>query len=229
MSTSNGSEKTRTLQAFVACKSDANASSGPPTKRARVGLSKVISGGQTGADRAALEAAKEVALETGGTAPGGFLTARGRDKTLQSEFGLVELPAPRTAAGALQPLSVPQMYIMRSQINVDDSDATVAFRLRASVGTDKTIGYCATRKWRVAKQHEIHNTRNHYRPLLVVDSVQDEKAAVRAIVDFLKRTKPQTLNVCGHRDDRTAGCTAFGDTVKRILVGALTEIGKNKD
>lgn len=224
MSKNNSSEKTRTVQDFVACKSDTNASKEPPTKRARVGLSKVISGGQTGADRAALEAAKEATLDTGGTAPGGFLTARGRDKTLQSEFGLVELPAPRTAAGALQPLSVPQMYIMRSQINVDNSDATIAFRLRASVGTDKTIGYCVLRKWRTATDAQIEACKTPYRPLLVIDSVQDEAAATRKIVEFIERVGPRALNICGHRDDRTAGCEQFGAHVKRILGAAFLEI-----
>jgi hypothetical protein len=37
-------------------------------------MAKVISGGQTGVDRIALEVARECEVPTGGTAPRGFLT-----------------------------------------------------------------------------------------------------------------------------------------------------------
>lgn len=97
----------------------------------------MITGGQTGADRATLEAARLARVPTGGTAPIRFMMACGRDPTLHSLFRLVELSnAPNS-----QRLSLSQMYVLGSQRNVDDADATIAFRLKASVGTDKTIGY----------------------------------------------------------------------------------------
>jgi len=43
-------------------------------------------------------------------------------------------------------MSYAQVYVMRSMRNVDDSDATIAFRLEPSIGTDKTLGYCLTKK-----------------------------------------------------------------------------------
>ena len=52
-------------------------------------LSKIISGGQTGADRAGLEVAKRLGYETGGTVPRGYKTSTGPDPTLK-EFGVVE-------------------------------------------------------------------------------------------------------------------------------------------
>jgi predicted deacetylase len=50
---------------------------------------KIISGGQSGADQAALRAAKAAGLPTGGFAPKGWLTEDGPAPWLK-EFGLVE-------------------------------------------------------------------------------------------------------------------------------------------
>ena len=187
-------------------------------KARRVASSKlrVISGGQTGADRAALEAARSVHVPTGGTAPCGFLTANGRDHTLRTVFGLRELPNAK---------SISKMFVLRSQRNVDDADATIAFRLKASVGTDKTIGYAITRKWRVASARDFQRPeRQHYKPCLVVRSVDDVEAAAEAIVDFAQRTGARTINVCGHRNDETAGVPGFADVVRRVVQRALVQI-----
>lgn len=84
----------------------------------------IISGGQTGVDRAALEAAKESGLKTGGYAPSGYLTENGRDRTLR-EFGLID-----SGAG----------YPTRTALNVFHSDVTLW------IGKGDTPGYLATRK-----------------------------------------------------------------------------------
>lgn len=52
-------------------------------------VEKIISGGQTGADRGGLEAARTLGIPTGGTAPRGYLTETGPDESLR-EFGLTE-------------------------------------------------------------------------------------------------------------------------------------------
>jgi len=74
-------------------------------------LSKVISGGQTGVDQAALFAARRVGIETGGYAPLGFRTAVGAAPWLGETYGLVELPT--------------VSYTARTYRNVQESDATV--------------------------------------------------------------------------------------------------------
>ncbi len=53
-------------------------------------VEKIISGGQTGADRGALIAAREMSLMTGGVAPRGWLTESGRQEELLKSFGLQE-------------------------------------------------------------------------------------------------------------------------------------------
>jgi hypothetical protein len=90
---------------------------------------KIISGGQTGADRAALDTAAALGLPTGGTAPGNYWTERGPDPSLEG-FGLV-------AAGTPD---------FRTERNVLDADATVIFATRRdSPGSALTLA-CARRR-----------------------------------------------------------------------------------
>lgn len=78
-------------------------------------LRKIISGGQTGADQAGLEAAKSYLLETGGWAPKGWFTEDGPRRGLLKGFGLCECKKPG--------------YVERTRLNVRDSDATIRFAL----------------------------------------------------------------------------------------------------
>lgn len=118
--------------------------------------------------------------------------------------------------------SVAQMYVLRSQRNVDSSDGTIAFRLKESTGTDKTIGYCASKKWSVlpsGKQVPLAP----YRPCLVISDIsrsQREKN-IEAIQYFIRSHKIKILNIAGHRDDQTSGVPNFQHVVKQLLVDAL--------
>lgn len=77
-----------------------------------LGLKKVISGGQTGADQAGLIAAHLSGLQTGGTAPSNWYTESGPNPLLQV-LGL-------TAEGS---------YRSRTEQNVKNSDGTVLLTL----------------------------------------------------------------------------------------------------
>lgn len=88
-------------------------------------LRRVISGGQTGADRTGLECARAMGLETGGTAPKGYRTESGIDKSLK-DFGIVE--------------SDSVYYPARTRQNVRDAEATLWF---GNVGSP---GYWCTRR-----------------------------------------------------------------------------------
>ena len=72
-------------------------------------IEKVISGGQTGADRAGLIAAKKCGIQTGGYIPKGFKTELGSEPNLANEFGLVEFGI---------------TYPVRTLANVEQADAT---------------------------------------------------------------------------------------------------------
>jgi hypothetical protein len=87
-------------------------------------LRKVISGGQTGADRTGLECAKILGLETGGTAPKGWKIDGGVDPSL-ADFGLTE--------------SHSTDYAVRTRQNVRDAEVTLWF------GRTDSPGYYCTR------------------------------------------------------------------------------------
>ena len=93
-------------------------------------IEKIVSGGQSGADRAGLEAASFCGIPTGGWAPKGWVTQtfdgqKIADRSL-SLFGLKEYPV----AG----------YPPRTKANVQDSDGTVLFGHINSPGARLTSG-----------------------------------------------------------------------------------------
>ena len=71
-------------------------------------LRKIVSGGQTGVDRAALDTARALGLQSGGWCPGGRTAEDGR---LRRCYLLVETPS--------------QDYGQRTEWNVRDSDGTL--------------------------------------------------------------------------------------------------------
>lgn len=90
------------------------------------GLRKVISGGQTGVDRAALDAAMRVGLEVGGWCP---KERRALDGVIPARYPLTETRG--------------KSYQTRTKWNVRDSDATLIIcRDEPTGGTALTIKYC---------------------------------------------------------------------------------------
>lgn len=91
---------------------------------------KIISGGQTGVDRAALDAALQTGTECGGWCPEGRLA---EDGTIPPRYPLSELKG----AG----------YQERTLQNIIDSDGTVIIYFDSlSGGTEKTLLFCLNQK-----------------------------------------------------------------------------------
>jgi len=91
---------------------------------------KIISGGQTGVDRAALDAALKHGIECGGWCPAGRL----------DEFGKIpdRYPVKELEHGS---------FVERTMQNVTDSDATVIIYLdKLRGGTEQTVRFCIEQK-----------------------------------------------------------------------------------
>ena len=158
-----------------------------PTK-----LSKVISGGQTGVDQAALRAAQDRGLDCGGWCPPGRECESG---IIPERFPLQETPQDRSPDAPEIPRS------QRTEWNVRDSDATLILRPRSTanedLGTDWTAR-CAAR---------------FGRPLLVLDPRDSEAAS--AIRQWLGSLEIRILNVAGPSEDSMPG---IGDQACSLLV-----------
>jgi predicted Rossmann fold nucleotide-binding protein DprA/Smf involved in DNA uptake len=86
----------------------------------------VVSGGQTGVDRAALDAALEAGVACGGYCPAG---RRAEDGVIPARYPLQALPSPS--------------YLARTRRNVAESDATLVLTFGAARGgTRRTVVFC---------------------------------------------------------------------------------------
>jgi len=93
-------------------------------------VKKIISGGQTGADRAGLDVAMELRLEHGGWVPKG---RRAEDRMVPSRYQMRE--------------TFTHEYWERTQLNVMDSDGTVIFSRGPLKGGSKlTKDFCIKHK-----------------------------------------------------------------------------------
>ena len=130
---------------------------------------KIISGGQTGVDRAALDAARELGLPYGGYVPRGRWT---EDGPLPNHYsGMLETEGAHPAG--------------RTKRNVRAADATLIItRSGCRGGTLLTLE--KARAW--GRPH-----------LVIDLATTTHEEAVRAIREWLEVTAPETLNVAGPR------------------------------
>jgi hypothetical protein len=160
-----------------------------------VRIRKVISGGQTGVDQAALRAAQDCGLDVGGWCPPGRLCEAG---VIPDRFPLQETPEDRS------PLAPDIPRSQRTEWNIRDSDASLILRpasLAVDPGTDWAEQYAA----RLG------------RPVLIVDPWDPDAAdRIRAWLDSLEI---RTLSVGGPSESTAPG---IGDQVYTVLVRVFT-------
>ena len=141
-------------------------------------LVKVISGGQTGADRAALKAAKSKGIPTGGCMPRGFLAHDGEHPEFASLYGMHQSGSPE--------------YPPRTEENVRVADATIRFATNFNTRGEKLT------------EKMIHRHRKHG---LSVD-LEKNYLRPKDVARWLVENNVRVLNVAGNSEKRSPGIEA---------------------
>jgi len=168
---------------------------------------KIVSGGQTGVDRGALEAAVALGLEYGGWAPARWLAERGG----RGATALPEVPAcyrdkmreyPDQGSNAAN-------YRARTKANVCDSQATLILveKLPLEGGTKLTNDFAAS----IGRSHCVVD-------MSAANAKEDALAWLR---NFLGLSSTLVLNVAGPRESKSPGIQA---KAKSFLSEVLREV-----
>lgn len=159
---------------------------------------KIISGAQTGVDRAALDAALELGVPIGGYCPKG---RRAEDGTIPDKYPLIETGS--------------RDYRERTERNVHESDATLI------LVSDKRLtgGTLLTHKLAVEHRRPVR--------VVVLDdwefkpeSMIDRRAWFES---WVRARSVKVLNVAGPRESK---CPGIYDLAKAFLLEVLNGVGK---
>lgn len=163
----------------------------------RTNIAKIISGGQTGADRGGLDAAIEQGVPHGGWCPKG---RRAEDGEIPSKYRLVETRS--------------KNYVRRTEQNVIDSHATVVFAYGKPTGGSKKTLELASEHQRPCLSLDLNES-------------DDEKLARQILgwmsgggIQMPEMGMPPNpvLNVAGSRESKAPG---IQERVKRVMMLVL--------
>ena len=157
-------------------------------------LIKVISGGQTGVDQAALRAARDCGLEIGGWCPPGRVCEAG---VIPLEYPLKETPSDRSVDSPDVPRS------QRTEWNVRDSDGTLVIQAKDASRPPSPGFGVAGRDAATGVEWTIECAKRYGRPLLVCEV--DDPNAGEKIPQWLATNPVRTLNVAGPSESSAPG------------------------
>lgn len=177
---------------------------------------KVISGGQDGAQLAALESARRNKLFTGGMCP-----INGQTSSSQHEWGrMIDFHLiPLNAECKIEGLSFKEQLVITSQLNIDTADGTLIFWFQDDMkACDLPMAYCHDRSWTLLPK-EVLGTATQHKPYLAIIDISPKfrESNVKKIVDFIKTNRIETLNVTGHWSEYKAGVIAFAYSIENLL------------
>ncbi len=153
----------------------------------------IHSGGQTGADLSGILAAERCGIKTGGWAPKGYRTEKGKQLCLRDRFNLKE--------------HKDWSYNPRTKLNVEECDVTIILSpSAASSGTKLTIRACESSQPK--------------KPYLLISDLSDVQSCADQVISFLRKHKPKIINVAGNRETVYPGLTKIG---RDILTTAFNE------
>ncbi len=170
-----------------------------PLKKQPLAVERIISGGQTGADRGGLDAAMTLGIPHGGWCPKG---RRAEDGAVPARYQLRET---NTAD-----------YPKRTRRNIAEADATIVFVLSL-----KAAG--------PASRLTINEAQAMYKPVMLAElagmlsgapetRAAHERLTVRDIQKWCRQHDVKTLNVAGSRESKVPGLQR---AVRDILVRAI--------
>ena len=156
-------------------------------------IGKIVSGGQTGVDRGALEAAFDLGFPYGGLIPKGRLA---EDGIVPEKFDRMEE-------------STRKDYLYRTEWNVVHSDATLvlAFGTELTGGTKRTVEFC----------------QKHNKPYWVEDLNAPRETDRGLEVLYWLETLGDSivLNAAGPRESRSPGIQQATREYVKMLIGLL--------
>ena len=157
-----------------------------------MGIEKIVSGGQTGADRAGLDWALANGVPHEGWCPRG---RRAEDGEIAPSYRLRETPE--------------RNYLVRTEWNVRDSDATAIFSLAANLGG----GSLATLRF----------AERLGRPCLHLSRSASEDPAAQ-LREFVEEHRVRALNIAG---PRASGAPEIAEFVMEVLDAAFEGRGES--
>ena len=137
-------------------------------------VAKIISGGQTGVDRAALDAGMESGLVVGGWCPKG---RKAEDGIIDEKYPLVETEE--------------EDYSVRTEKNVLDSDGTLILNWGELCGGTKYTAQCAARH---KKPLLIVDMDCAFNPLKVVEWIHLHRVAIINVAGPRESKKPEAYD-----------------------------------
>ncbi|MBQ2591963.1 MAG: putative molybdenum carrier protein [Candidatus Riflebacteria bacterium] len=166
-------------------------------------ISVIISGGQTGADRGALDYAIKKGIKHSGWCPFG---RKAEDGIIPSFYKLKETTTP--------------MYPARTRMNIRDSDATIIFSSDInSKGSLLTTKFCIELK----KPYYVVLLDKKERKLIKDSNL---RTTCQKLIIWLNKIKPDIINIAGTRESH---CIGIQNKVESILELIIDKSEKEKE
>jgi len=145
---------------------------------------KIISGGQTGADRAALDIAIKFRIPHGGWCPRGRMAEDG----ILPDHYLLNCPTDNDSDS-----HEPDIYAERTKLNIRDSDGTLIFAPSFPLLADVSNGTRLT----------IAEAERSNKPRYIIDLSKNQ--SVQIISDWIETHQIAVLNIAGPRESQCPG------------------------
>ena len=165
-------------------------------------VEKIVSGGQTGVDLAALDAAIKWGLDYGGWCPKGRINEKG--KIDRKYDNLQEI------TGEFK--DEKENYDTRTRLNIRDSDATLILVPKIPLPTHIKDGTLLT----------IDEVKKQKKPCLIIDLSEPQSKNIDFVLHWIKEHSPKILNIAGPRESSCPGINKSSFNLLDKIIPHLT-------